>query len=436
MSLMNNLPESDPEVADFIVKELKRQEEGVELIPSENYTSRAVLQAVGSVLTNKYSEGYPAKRYYGGNEIVDQVETLAIERAKMIFNCEHVNVQPYSGSPANQAVYFALLNLKDKYLGFSLTSGGHLTHGSHVNFSGKNYTCVSYDVDKETELLDMDVIRKLAIKEKPKMIISGLTAYPRKIDFKAFQEIAEEVQAYHMADISHIAGLVAGDVHQSPVPYADVVTTTTHKSLRGPRGAMIMCKTEDRWHDLYHPNSKKNLAKLIDSAVFPGLQGGPHDHVNAGKAVAFGEVLKPDFKIYAQQIVKNAKAMADELMGLGVKLVSNGTDNHLILIDMRPDGLTGEGKLIQNALDAAGITVNKNTVPYDPASPFNPSGIRLGTPAVTSRGMKETDMKVIAQGIAKVLKSKGDAKVSAQVKADILELTKQFPLYPNLGILQ
>lgn len=436
MNLMNNILDSDPEVAEYIQKELQRQEEGVELIPSENYTSRAVLQAVGSIFTNKYSEGYPAKRYYGGNEIVDQVETLAIERAKQIFKCEHVNVQPYSGSPANQAVYFALLDLKDKFLGFSLTSGGHLTHGSFVNFSGKNYTCVSYDVDKETEMLDMDVIRKLAIKEKPKMIISGLTAYPRKIDFKAFQEIAEETNAYHMADISHIAGLVAGGVHQSPVPYADVVTTTTHKSLRGPRGAIIMCREEDRLHDLYHSDSKKNLAQLIDSAVFPGLQGGPHDHVNAAKAVAFGEVLKPEFKDYAAQIVKNAKALADELMAQGIKLVSNGTDNHLILIDMRPDGLTGEGKKIQNALDAAGITVNKNTVPYEPASPFNPSGIRLGTPAVTTRGMKESDMQVIGQGIAKVIKSKGDLSISEQVHRDILELTKQFPLYPNLGILK
>ncbi|MHA1562397.1 MAG: serine hydroxymethyltransferase, partial [Promethearchaeota archaeon] len=281
MNLMNEISISDTEVADLIKREIKRQEEGLELIPSENYTSRAVLQAVGSTFTNKYSEGYPKKRYYGGNEIVDEVESLAIERAKKLFGCEHVNVQPYSGSPANQAVYFALLNLKDKFLGFNLTSGGHLTHGSHVNFSGKNYTCVSYDVDPKTEMLDMDVVRQLAIKEKPKMILSGLTAYPRKIDFKAFQEIAEEANAYHMADIAHIAGLVAGGVHQSPIPYADVVTTTTHKSLRGPRGAMIMCKIEDRLHDLYHSNSKKNLAQLIDSAVFPGLQGGPHDHINA-----------------------------------------------------------------------------------------------------------------------------------------------------------
>ncbi|XEO79284.1 Serine hydroxymethyltransferase [Candidatus Lokiarchaeum ossiferum] len=436
MNLMNDIETSDPKISDMILRELKRQEEGVELIPSENYTYRSVMQAAGSVFTNKYSEGYPHKRYYGGNEIVDELETLAIERAKKLFGCEHANVQPYSGSPANQAVYFALLNLKDKFLGFNLTSGGHLTHGSHVNFSGKNYTCVSYDVDPKTEMLDMEVVRKIAIKEKPKMIISGLTAYPRKIDFKAFQEIAEEVDAYHMADISHIAGLVAGGVHQSPIPYADVVTTTTHKSLRGPRGAIIMCKTEDRLHDLYHANSKKNLAQLIDSAVFPGLQGGPHDNVNAAKAVAFNEALKPEFKTYATQVVKNAKALAEELMALDIKLVSNGTDNHLILIDMRPDGLTGEGKLIQNALDAAGITVNKNTVPYEPSTPFNPSGMRLGTPAVTSRGMKESEMKVIAAGIAKVIKSKGDKTVSSNVHKDILELTAKFPLYPGMSILK
>ena len=433
---MNEISISDTEVADLIKREIKRQEEGLELIPSENYTSRAVLQAVGSTFTNKYSEGYPKKRYYGGNEIVDEVESLAIERAKELFGCEHVNVQPYSGSPANQAVYFALLNLKDKFLGFNLTSGGHLTHGSHVNFSGKNYTCVSYDVDPKTEMLDMDVVRQLALKEKPKMILSGLTAYPRKIDFKAFQEIAEAVKAYHMEDIAHIAGLVAGGVHQSPIPYADVVTTTTQKSLRGPRGAMIMCKTEDRLHDLYHSNSKKNLAQLIDSAVFPGLQGGPHDHINAAKAVCFGEALKPDFKVYAQQIVNNAKALAEELMALGIKLVSNGTDNHLILIDMRPEGLTGEGKLIQNALDHAGLTVNKNTVPYEPSTPFNPSGIRLGTPAITSRGMKESEMKVIASGLARVIKSKGDLSISAKVKEEILELTKEFPVYPGLTIFK
>lgn len=439
---MNDINSSDPEIAEAIRNELKREEEGVELIPSENNVSKAVLQAMGSVFTNKYSEGYPKKRYYGGQEFVDVMEEIAIERAGKLFGAEHVNVQPYSGSPANQAVFFALLNVGDKFMGLNLTSGGHLTHGSPVNFSGKIYKCVSYDVDKETELLDMDKIKKQAISEKPKMIISGLTAYPRKIEFKAFQEICEEVDAYHMADISHIAGLVAGGAHESPFPFTDIITTTTHKSLRGPRGAIIMCKEEDRLHDKYHPELKmkdgsaKKLSQLIDSAVFPGLQGGPHDHVNAAKAVAFGEALEPSFKEYANQIVKNAKAMADSLMEEGIKLVTNGTDNHLILIDLRPSRLTGQGKLVQNALDEAGITTNKNTVPYEPASPFNPSGIRLGTPAITTRGMKESEMKVIAQGIAKVIKAPEDKAVIEKVHSDILELTKQFPLYPGMEILK
>ena len=442
MNLMNDINTSDPEIAKAIKNELKREEEGVELIPSENNVSRAVLQAMGSVFTNKYSEGYPHKRYYGGQMYVDVMEDIAIERAKKLFKAEHVNVQPYSGSPANQAVFFALLNPGDKFLGFSLTSGGHLTHGSPVNFSGKIYKCVSYDVDRETELLDMDVIKKLAVKEKPKMIISGLTAYPREIDFKAFQEIADEVGAYHMSDIAHIAGLVAAGVHPSPVPLADVVTTTTHKTLRGPRGAIIMCKIKDRLHEKYHKDQKdkdgvpKTLAQLIDSAVFPGLQGGPHDHVNAAKAVAFGEALKPEFKDYAKQIKKNAKAMADELMAQGIKLVTNGTDNHLVLIDLRPSNLTGKGKLVQNSLDEANITANKNTVPYEPASPFNPSGMRLGTPAVTTRGMKESEMKVIAKGISDVIKAPEDKAVIEKVKKSILELTKQFPLYPGLSILK
>ena len=442
MNLINDINTSDPEIAGAIKNELKREEEGVELIPSENNVSKAVLQAMGSVFTNKYSEGYPHKRYYGGQEFVDVMEDIAIERAKKLFGCEHVNVQPYSGSPANMAVFFALLNVGDPYLGFSLTSGGHLTHGSPVNFSGRHYKCTSYDVDPKTELLDMDSIKKLALEAKPKMIISGLTAYPRKIDFKAFQEIVEDVDAYHMADISHIAGLIAGGVHESPIGVADVVTTTTHKSLRGPRGAMIMCDEIDRLHDIHHPDlnmkdgSPKKLSTLIDSAVFPGLQGGPHDHVNAAKAVAFSEALKPEFKDYAVQIVKNAKAMADELMAQGIKLVTDGTDNHLLLIDLRPNDLIGEGKKMQNAMDEAGITMNKNTVPYEPASPFNPSGLRLGKPAVTTRGMKKSEMKVIAQGIAKVINAKGDSAVSAKVKADIFELTKQFPLYPGMDILK
>lgn len=434
--LMNSLREIDPEIYQTILDEANRIEHGVELIPSENFVSRAVMQAMSSVFTNKYSEGYPKKRYYGGQEHVDTMETIAINRAKELFNAEHVNVQPYSGSPANQAVFFALLELGDKFMGLDLSCGGHLTHGSPVNFSGKHYSLVPYFVDEETERLDMDVIRKIAEKEKPKMIISSLTAYPRRLPFKEFCEIANDVDAYVLADISHIAGLIVGGEHETPCPDVDVTTTTTHKSLRGPRGAMIMCKEEDRYHDLYHKDSKKNLAGLIDSAVFPGLQGGPHDNIVAAKAVAFKEAMQPEFKGYAKQIVKNAKAMADELMSLGIKLITDGTDNHLMLIDLRASGLTGKGKQTQNALDRAGITVNKNSVPFDTASPFNPSGLRLGTPAVTTRGMKESEMQVIAQCIALVLKDYKDKTVQAKIKEDISELVSGFPVYPGLTVLE
>jgi len=436
MDFMGNIEDTDPEVTNSIKNELTRIRNGVELIPSENFVSKAVLQAMGSVFTCKYSEGYPHKRYYGGQEFVDVVEDLAIDRAKKLFGAEHVNVQPYSGSPANMAVFFTLMKPGEKFLGFDLNAGGHLTHGSPVNFSGKLFECVPYNVDKETELLDMDEIRKLAIKEQPKMILSGLTAYPRKLDFKAFQEIAEEVGAYHFSDISHIAGMCAAGVLQSPVPYADVVTTTTHKTLRGPRGAMIMCKEEDRLKEKYHPDWKKNLARMIDFNVFPGLQGGPHDHINAAKAVAFREALQPDFKEYAQQIVKNAKAMADELMSNGIDLVSGGTDNHLMLIKLGNKGLNGKGKDVQDALEKAEIFVNKNSIPYEPNTPFYPSGLRLGTPALTTRGMKENEMKVIAKGIATVIDNYQDKATLEKVKADILELCKEFPLYPGLGILK
>ena len=434
--LINNLKDSDAEVYDLILKEKNRIENGVELIPSENFVSKAVLQAMGSVFTNKYSEGYPKRRYYGGQEFVDAVETLAINRAKRLFGAEHVNVQPYSGSPANQAVFFALLNVKDKFMGLDMNCGGHLTHGSPVNFSGIIYTPVPYVVDRETEFLDMDEIRKTALKERPKMIISSLTAYPRKLPFKEFQEICEEVDAYHLADISHIAGLIVGEVHESPFPFTDVVTTTSHKTLRGPRGAIIMCKKEDRLHDKYHSDTEKNLARLIDSAVFPGLQGGPHDHITAAKAVAFEEASKPEFKDYASQIVKNAKAMADELMAQGVKLVTNGTDNHLMLIDLRPKGLGGKGRQLQRAMDKANITMNKNSVPFQEASPFNPSGLRLGTPAVTTRGMKEDEMRVIARCVAEVIDNYRDASVLEKVKLEIKELVSDFPLYPNFSILE
>ena len=430
--MMDDISKTDPEIFDAIKNEGIRIRDGVELIPSENFVSKAVLQAYATFFTNKYSEGYPGKRYYGGNQFVDVVENLAIERAKKLFGAEHVNVQPYSGSPANQAVFFALLNLGDTFMGFDLSAGGHLTHGSPVNFSGKFYKCVPYNVDRETELLDYDVIMKQAKEHKPKMILSGLTAYPRKIDFKAFKEICDEIDAYHFADIAHISGLCATGVHQNPIPYCDVVTTTTHKTLRGPRGAMIMCKIEDR----LDKEGKKTLAQKIDAAVFPGLQGGPHDHVNAAKAVAFKEALQPDYKKYCGQIVKNAKALADSLMDNGLELVTGGTDNHLMVIKLVNKGLTGKGKEIQNALGDAEIYVNKNTIPYEPGSPFNPSGIRLGTPAITTRGFKESEMKVIGESIAKVIDNYEDKSVIERAKKDILELCNEFPLYPDFDILK
>lgn len=406
------LKKSDPEVAELIRLEKKRQEEGLELIPSENIASKAVLEAMGSVLTNKYAEGYPEKRYYAGNEVIDKVENLAIERAKKLFGAEHVNVQPYSGSPANFEVYFALLEHKDKILAMNLNHGGHLTHGHSVNFSGKNYTFTHYGVDEKTEMLDYDAIRKIALKEKPKLILSGASAYPREIDFKQFAEIAEEVGAISMADIAHIAGLVAANVHQSPFPYTDVVTTTTHKSLRGPRGAMIMCK--------------EKFAQQIDKAVFPGMQGGPHEHVIAAKAVCLKEAMSDEFREYSRQVLKNAKVLADELMARGFKLVTNGTDNHLILINIAKSGLSG--KEAQLALEKAGIICNKNVIPFDTRSPFDPSGIRIGTPAITTRGMKESEMKVIADIMEKALKNAKDDALLGKLKQEVVMLLKEFPL--------
>ncbi len=418
---MDDISTTDPEVTEAIKNEGNRIRNGVELIPSENFTSKAVMQACASFFTNKYSEGYPGKRYYGGNEFVDVVEQLAIDRAKKLFNADHVNVQPLSGSPANQAVFFAFLELGDPFMGFDLNAGGHLTHGLAVNFSGKQYKCTQYNVDKKTELLDYDQIKKQAKETKPKMIVSGLTAYPREIDFKAFREIADDVGAYHWADIAHIAGLCVTGNHQNPVPYCDAVTTTTHKTLRGPRGAIILCKEKH--------------ATAIDKAVFPGLQGGPHDHINAGKAVAFKEALKPDYKVYCTQILKNAKALASSLMENDLDLVTGGTDNHLMIIKLNTKGLTGKGKEVQNNLDAAEIFTNKNTIPYEPNSPFNPSGIRLGTPAVTTRGMKESEMKVIGESIAKIINNHNDTSVIEKAKNNILELCKEFPLYPDMEIL-
>ena len=407
------LDTQDPEIAAAIKGELRRQREGLEMIPSENFTSKAVLEALGSVMTNKYSEGYPGKRYYGGNQFIDVAENLAIERAKKLFGAEHVNVQCYSGSPGNLEIYFALLNFGDTVMGMNLTHGGHLTHGHPVNFSGKAYHFVQYGVNKETEIIDYDEVREIALREKPKLIVSGYTAYPREVNFKRFAKIAEEVGAISMADTSHISGLIIAGVHQSPFPETDVVMTTTHKTLRGPRGAIIMCK--------------QKYAQQIDKAVFPGMQGGPHDNNTAAKAVCFGEALKPEFKEYGKQIVKNAKTLAEGLLKNGFRLVSGGTDNHLVLIDLTNKNVTG--KQAESALDKANITVNKNTIPYDTRSPFDPSGIRIGTPALTTRGMKEPEMKYIADLISEAIENVNNEEALTKVKMKVIELTKKFPLY-------
>lgn len=434
---MNEIKEADPEIYQHIVKEIQRQKSVLNMIPSENYVSPAVLEACGSVLNNKYSEGYPFKRYYQGNANVDVIEQLAIDRAKALFGAEHANVQPYSGSPANMAIYHALLKPGDKIMGMQLDMGGHLTHGHKVNFSSKYFKAVQYPVDEKTELLDMDTIRAIALKEKPQIIVSGATAYPRQLDFKAFHEIAEEVGAYSLADISHIAGLIIGKVHPSPFPFTDVVMTTTHKTLRGPRSAIILSKKEDRLANLTpEMNEKerekaKNLALKIDRAVFPGLQGGPHEHVIAGKAIAFKEAQTPQFSQYANQIVKNAKSLADSLMNNGIKLVTNGTDNHLILIDLRPFGI-GLGREVAVSLENAGICANCNTVPYDPSTPFKPSGIRIGTPILTTRDMKEEEMKLIGEWISQVIKDKDNKELQEKIKKEVKELCDKFPVYEGL----
>lgn len=411
--MFENLRKTDPEVFEAIYKELRREREGLELIASENFTSDAVMEAMGNVMTNKYAEGYPGARYYGGCEYVDIVERLAIERAKKLFGAEHANVQPHSGVQANMGVYFATLKPGDTILSMKLSHGGHLSHGHKVSFSGKIYNVVHYTVNKETERLDFDLIRELAREHKPNIIVAGYSAYPRVIEWDKFKEIADEVGAYFMADIAHIAGLVAAGVHPSPIPYADFVTTTTHKTLRGPRGGIIMCKAEH--------------AKKLDKAVFPGAQGGPLMHVIAAKAVALKEALTEEFKEYQRQIVKNAKALAETLMEEGLRLVTGGTDNHLMLVDLRPFNLTGD--IAEKALEKAGITVNKNTIPFDPQKPTVTSGIRIGTPAVTTRGMKEEEMRKIGKMIAKVLRSPDDEKVLNEVKGEVKELTNAFPLY-------
>ena len=410
----SHIKQQDSEVYESMMRELGRQRDHIELIASENFVSEAVMEAVGSHLTNKYAEGYPAARYYGGCQYVDEIENLARDRAKALFGADHANVQPHSGSQANVAVYLALLKPGDKILGLDLSHGGHLTHGSKASISGKYFEATFYGVSKETEMLDYDEIMKRAKEEMPKIIIAGASAYPRIIDFKKMREIADEVGAYLMVDMAHIAGLIAAGLHPSPVPYADVVTTTTHKTLRGPRGAMILCKEE--------------LAKKIDSAIFPGTQGGPLMHVIAGKAVAFGEALKPEFKAYQQQILNNAQALAGALTDNGIRLVSGGTDNHLMLADVFSKGKTGLE--VQELLDSANITANKNTIPFDTNGVKATSGVRLGTPAVTSRGMKEEEMKAIGRIIA-ALTEKGEEAVPA-AKEEVLELCRKFPLYPNL----
>jgi len=403
----------DSIVAGLVRAEEERQERVLELIPSENLASRDVLEALASVLANKYSEGYPGKRYYGGNQVVDEVESLAIERAKALFGCEHANVQPYSGSPANLEVYYALLEFKDKVMGMSLAEGGHLTHGHKVNFSGRAYSFVQYGVSQEDERIDYDAVRRLAEREKPKILLSGATAYPREINFKEFAEIAKDVGAVSMADISHVAGLIAGGAHASPFPETDVVTTTTHKTLRGPRGAMILCKND--------------FAERIDKAVFPGMQGGPHENSIAGIAVCLGEALAPEFKTYAKQVVANARALADELQVRGFRLVSGGTDNHLVLVDLTDKNVTG--KQAERALDKAGLTVNANSIPFDSRKPWDPSGVRLGTPLLTTRGMRESEMRVVGELFARAVEACEDDAALAEIRGDARELATQFKFY-------
>jgi len=412
---MSILKTVDPEIYEVIRRETERQAYGLELIPSENFVSEAVLEATGSVLTNKYAEGYPGKRYYGGCEFVDQAETLAIERAKKIFGAEHVNVQPHSGSQANMAVYLAAMTPGDTMLGMNLSHGGHLTHGSPVNFSGKLFNVVPYGVRPDTETIDFDQVRDLAIQHKPKMIVIGASAYPRIIDFVPFRQIADETGAMLMADIAHVAGLVAVGLHPNPVPYCEFVTTTTHKTLRGPRAGMILCR--------------EGMAKKLNSSIFPGIQGGPLMHVIAAKAVALKEAMTPEFKEYQAQIVRNARAMAGAIARRGFRLVSGGTDNHLFLVNLKDRPLTG--KDAQEALDRVGIAVNKNTVPFETRSPFVTSGIRAGTPAITSRGMKEREMERIGNWIADILSAPGDSTVEKGVTAAVRDLCESFPLYPE-----
>ena len=406
----NNLEQGDNQIFNYVNEEIERQQDNIELIASENFVSRQVMEAMGSQLTNKYAEGYPGKRYYGGCEVVDKVENLAIDRLKKLFGADHANVQPHSGSNANLGVYFSVLEPGDKVLGMNLSQGGHLTHGSPVNISGEYYDFVAYGVDKETETIDYEEVRKIALKEKPKMIVAGASAYSRTIDFEKFEDIAKEVGAYLMVDMAHIAGLVAAGLHPNPVPHADFVTTTTHKTLRGPRGGAILCKEEH--------------AKKIDKAIFPGIQGGPLMHIIASKAVSFGEALEDNFIDYQKQVIKNAETLAKSLEEKGFRIVSGGTDNHLILLDVRNKGLTG--KKAESLLEDIHVATNKNTIPFDPESPFVTSGVRIGTPAVTTRGMKEEDMEEIAEIINLALDEENPRE---EIKERVKKLCDKFPLY-------
>lgn len=413
---MKYIRQIDPQIYTAIKNEIRRQQENLELIASENFTSLAVLQAQGSVLTNKYAEGYPHARWYGGCANVDSAESLAIERGKKLFGAEHINVQAHSGTQANMAVYFTALKFKDTILAMDLASGGHLTHGHPHNFSGMFYNVVTYGVDRKTELLDYDKILDLALKHKPKMIVAGASAYPRKIDFKKFRKIADKVSAYLFVDMAHIAGLVASGIHPSPVPYAEFVTSTTHKTLRGPRGGFVICK--------------KEFAEKIDAQIFPGIQGGPLMHVIAAKAIAFRQAMSPRFRIYQRQVVRNARELAKGLTLKGFRIVSGGTDTHLLLVDLTEKGLTGADA--SEVLEKVNITVNKNLIPFDKKSPATTSGIRLGTPAVTTRGMKEFHMRKITQFIDEAIEASDDPKRLKEIKEEVLNLTKRFPLYPEL----
>lgn len=407
-----NIGAEDSEVIAVVKKEMKRQSEEMELIASENYVSKAVLEAMATVLTNKYSEGYPGHRYYGGNQVIDEVEIIAIERAKKLFKAEHVNVQPLSGSPANAAVYFAFIKPGDKVLGLRLDHGGHLSHGHPINFSGLLYNFTQYEVDMATGRIDMAKVREIALREKPKMIVAGYSAYSREVEWQKFKEIADEVGAFTFADIAHTAGLIAAGEMVNPTPFFDVVTTTTHKTLRGPRGAIIMCQ--------------EKFAKQVDRAVFPGMQGGPHDHITAAKAVAFGEALKPEFKQYAKQVIANAKTMAEEFTKLGYRVISGGTDNHLMVVDMTSKGISG--KEAENILDRCGISVSRSTIPNDPNPPMNPSGVRFGTPAITTRGLKQEEIKRIVTWINAGLERRDEPEMLDNIKDQVKEMCLSFPI--------